>query len=66
MLTSEYSVEFNGEDYVIVFDGKVIGAFATSKEALDAKRTFTNRPHLSNFDKVPPAMREAKRRFMQE
>lgn len=60
MNISNYIVEFNGYDYIVLFGGRVIAAFANSEAAYDAKRRFEDRPVLQEFDKTPPAMRLAK------
>ena len=57
---SNYLVEFNGYDYVVMFGGRVIAAFASSDDAYHAKRSFEDKPILSDYDKTPPAMRAAK------
>ncbi|WEJ62402.1 hypothetical protein [Thiomicrorhabdus lithotrophica] len=60
MKFSNYLVEFNGYDYVVMFGGRVIAAFASSDDAYHAKRSFEDKPTLNNYDKTPPAMRTAK------
>ncbi|WP_321325971.1 hypothetical protein [Thiomicrorhabdus sp.] len=60
MSNSNYLVEFNGSDFVVLFGARVVAAFANCEEAFEAKRSFENRPVLSHFDKTPPAMRAAK------
>lgn len=60
MPNSNYLVEFNGTDYVVLFGARVIAAFANSEKAFEAKRSFEHRPISSDFDKTPPAMRAAK------
>lgn len=57
---SSYLVEFNGYDYVVMFGGRVIAAFASSDDAYYAKRSFEDKPILNHYDKTPPAMRAAK------
>ncbi|MDX1353193.1 MAG: hypothetical protein R3254_09285 [Thiomicrorhabdus sp.] len=60
MQNSNYLVEFNGNDYVVLFGVRVIAAFGSSEEAFQAKRSFEERPTSNDFDKTPPAMRAAK------
>lgn len=66
MSNSNYFVEFNGYDYVVMFGVRVVAAFATIDEAFTAKRAFENRPVLTDYDKTPPAMRVAKQHFHQQ
>lgn len=63
MSNSEYSVEFNGSDYLIVYGDQVVGAFSNTKAAYETKRSLEGRPRLSAIDKTPPAMRAAKHRL---
>ncbi|WP_040727576.1 hypothetical protein [Thiomicrorhabdus sp. Kp2] len=66
MTNSNYLVEFNGSDYVVLFGVRVVAAFANSEEAFDAKRSFEDRPVLSDYDKTPPAMRAAKANYYRQ
>lgn len=66
MNDSNYLVEFNGYDYVVMFGGRVIAAFATSDDAYHAKRSFEDKPILNAYDKTPPAMRGAKAHIYKE
>lgn len=59
----QYLVEFNGSDYVVLMGIQVVAAFATIDEAFAAKRRFQERPHVSDVDKTPPAMRMAKAQY---
>lgn len=61
--TMRCEVEFNGEDYVVLWQARVIGVFASLEMAYEAKRSFEGRPHCSAKNKVPPFMREARRQF---
>ena len=56
-------VEFNGSDYLVLRGGSAIATFATIEQAFAAKRTFEDRPIIPQFDKTPPAMRNAKKRI---
>ena len=60
MNNSNYIVEFNGYEYIVLFGGRGVAAFANSEAAYEAKRSFENKPAMSEFDKTPPAMRVAK------
>lgn len=60
MTASNYIVEFNGYDYIVLFGGRVLAAFGNSEDAYQAKRSFEDRPVFQEFDKTPPAMRLAK------
>lgn len=63
MNSSNYTVEFNGYDYVVLFGARVVAAFGSSEEAYHAKRAFEDKPKPSAFDKTPPAMRLAKAQY---
>lgn len=56
----QFNIEFNGYDYVVVEEGRVIVAFATLEGAFEAKREFEEKPPCNIDLKVPPAMRMAK------
>ncbi|MBO1925060.1 MULTISPECIES: hypothetical protein [Thiomicrorhabdus] len=56
----QFNIEFNGYDYVVVEQGRVIVAFSTLEDAFEAKREFEEKPACSIDLKVPPAMRLAK------
>jgi len=58
-----YTVEFNGYDYVVIYGGRVVAAFASSEAAYHAKRSFENKPVMKDYDKTPPAMRVAKKHY---
>jgi len=60
MNSSNYVVEFNGYDYVVLLGVRVVAAFGSMDEAFAAKRAFEDKPTLNDFDKTPPAMRVAK------
>jgi len=59
MPSSNYTVEFNGYDFVVLLNSTVVAAFASSEDAYHAKRSFEDRPVLNEYDKTPPAMRAA-------
>lgn len=61
MNSSNYCVEFNGYDYVVLLGVQVVAAFSSSEEAFKAKRAFEDKPKLNTYDKTPPAMRMAKK-----
>lgn len=60
MPQSNYLVEFNGYDYVVLLGISVVAVFASIDEAYDAKRSFENKKRLTSLEKIPPAMRAAK------
>ncbi|WP_029408321.1 hypothetical protein [Thiomicrorhabdus sp. Milos-T2] len=60
MNTSNYYVEFDGSDYIVLFGTNVVAAFANSDEAYSAKRSFEERPVIQQQDRTPPAMKVAK------
>lgn len=60
MNTSNYMVEFNESDYIVLFGTRVVAAFSNSDAAYSAKRSFEERPVMQEMDRTPPAMKVAK------
>ena len=61
MTNSIYQVEFDGLSYMVLRESQVLAAFCSCDEAFDAKRSFESKRAISAWEKVPPAMRQAKR-----
>lgn len=64
MLSSEYSVEFEDNHYVVVKAGRMVAAFSTAEEAYEAKRSFVDKPVIEDWQKIPPSIRFAKSQFV--
>ena len=57
---SHFTVEHNGQCYVVLKDGAEIAAFYDCASAYEAKRDFEQKNLPLNWQKMPPAMRWAK------
>ncbi|MEA3405875.1 MAG: hypothetical protein U9R28_09085 [Pseudomonadota bacterium] len=60
MSALEYTVEFDGINYMVLKSGQVLAAFADVESAYDAKRSFVNKNLPKNWQKVPPSIQMAK------
>ncbi len=63
MPTSDYTVEFDGMNYVVLKCGQFLSAFVDADSAYAAKRAFSDKRLPENWQKVPPAMRFAKQKL---
>ncbi|MDX1347825.1 MAG: hypothetical protein R3189_06215 [Thiomicrorhabdus chilensis] len=64
MVSSEYTVEFEGSHYVVVKSGHIVAAFVSAEEAYEAKRSFVGKPVIEDWQKIPPSIRFAKSQFV--
>jgi len=60
MSTFEYTVEFDGVNYMVLKSGQVLAAFADADSAYEAKRNFVNKNLPNDWKKVPPSIQMAK------
>lgn len=56
-----YQVEYNGSHYVVLQGHYELAVFASCIEAYEAKREFEQKTFPLVWEKIPPAMRAAKR-----
>jgi len=60
MIDSKFQVEFDGNNYIVLKSGLVLMSIDSCEGAFDAKRDFEGKSYPSKWDKVPPAIRQAK------
>jgi len=60
MINPEYQVEFDGTNYVVLKSGQALISFDSCDSAYSAKRDFEGKVYPSGWEKIPPAMRNAK------
>ncbi|MBN2866329.1 MAG: hypothetical protein JXK16_10010 [Thiotrichales bacterium] len=63
MSSPYYSVEFDGDCYIVFKEANQVGAFSSLEDAFAAKRDFVSKKLPQNWQKIPPAMRFAKRQL---
>lgn len=61
MSISEYHVEYDGAHYIVMKSDQALMSFDSCDSAFSAKRDFESTKYPKGWDKVPPAMRAAKR-----
>jgi len=66
MSHSEYQVEFDGANYTVMKSGLALMSFESCDSAFDAKRDFETTKYPNGWERIPPAMRAAKRHFYGE
>jgi hypothetical protein len=55
-IMKSFRVEFDGFDYVVLGDGKVIASFSSLHDAYQAKQEFAEKKSFDQRKKIPPAM----------
>ncbi|HHT00723.1 MAG TPA: hypothetical protein ENK73_07705 [Thiomicrospira sp.] len=63
MSALEYTVEYDGINYMVLKSGQVLAAFADVESAYEAKRSFVNKNLPRDWQKVPPSIQMAKELF---
>lgn len=62
-MNKRFAIEFNGYDYVLLDQGRVVAAFADLDQAYNTMRDFEEKLPFSAELKIPPAMRFAKQQL---